>query len=281
MHQYVTEFENQYLLLRQKFKQQKKQIRKLNFIQHVYSESVNIWLLRIMTKKLWICNKVINFDGRSMLNNLYDSFTIDEDCLEVLTLQSDITLKNEKFLLLQNKNHGRGIKYNIKTLQLVDQRLENVNNIFEKICTNQLLIESLNLHNSLVNLIIADMYLPQKSQTRSILILSKILNAIIQKKYYCHLQRVHLLFFYTISDNDNLDWFFNILKENIHVFQDSFTEFNVCFRVDQLYHVLELHLKSDQAFLDEMQQKIYKDSGHQSENERKMNRKKYDLWNAV
>ena len=251
---HMHEFENKYLKFDKKLKQEKKKIKTLDCIKHIDRSCVsgNTWLSNpryIYSKHVWLDGINVDLKKNNYLTNEYNPH------VKMITLRGrmqffvndDESISND---IISHKNRG----LQIQTLRLLNQSVSFDSNSFE-VCNKQNVIEAFGLDKNLKNLTIEfNMLYETKCQSYSS-IYDKVIKNIFEKKFYYKLENVNILF--KISDADNLDWIFTLLKKNCKILKYQFKQLNIglckiCEQLDnilQLYYILQWNSKIDERVL--------------------------------
>ena len=149
---------------------------------------------------------------------------------------------------------------------------------------NQMLIESLNLHNSVKNLTI-DFCLEYKVYRDKVERWEKCISNVLTKKYYFNLENVNILFYSEYVSPDSLqpiDWIFGILKKHSNILKYQFKQLNIGIKTakttDESFrrvniNILQWNSNIDNKFLDDYQERF--DQLHQSTLELKTKSEQY------
>ena len=247
---YMNKFEQEYLQWKKKLEKQGLKIKSLKCIKHCrrslarseiaitnprYIDSKHVWLKGIkvdltndkfLTKQSNPGMKILTIDYSSKfvsndVSNTYDSILID-----------------------------RGLK--IETLRILSCC---------KFCNDKVVIDSLNLQNSLKNLTIV-LY---PSRIFHHVNQEKAIENILQKNYYYNLENVNIILENTGGHDDTkIDWFFKLFKDNHKILKYQFKQLNIAIEriVDYdhekyLYFVLEWNNTMDDKHVDQVKKQFY------------------------
>ena len=237
---YMNKFEEKYLECEKKWKQRGLKIKSLesvkfpadrSFTRIHYIHSKHVWLhclkLDLTKKKLLTseCNpgmKILSVEGpmRFIINN--DSIIRD-----------------------------RGLK--IKTMRLLHQWKFMPYDIFNR----KIVIESLDLHNSLNNLT-AEFFISGSVSGYYDCHLKACEN-IFTKKYYYNLKNVNIILH--IQDEQSMDWFFKLLKDNQKILKYQFKQLHIAilkktFSKKRVYFVFEWNKNMNDKILKQLENRF-------------------------
>ena len=238
--QYINKFEQEYLNIQRKFKQQQQQMRVLRMVKHDSLHARFDGPIRILAEGLQICSLTIDLN-KNWLSSHYNPY------LRKLTCKYDIRFTNVNIKI--NTSDKENMYMNIETLRLINFDQDSSYDI----CNNKILIEILNFEKSLKNLILhihlTDMTNQQLNQCKNVI------ESILKKENLYTLQNVVILLH--ISRND-LDLIFKMLKTNIQLLKHQFKQLIVGLRWrihdldDWHYIVLEWNQQIDNKYLDQL-----------------------------
>ena len=250
----MNRFETEYLELQKKLKLKSQQIKRLRLLKHNSNcDYLTIYGPRyIESQQIFIGQ--IELDCRSPI-----AMNLRGNCcpgVELLTFSNDAIFKH-----IDKIEYNDSRKYHkIKTLCLSKFSCFSQSDI----CTNYQLIESLNLQNSLKNLMINIIIWDGDIHAKDDIDRWKMaINYILQKKYFYNLENVNLLFETNNSDGLSLNMLFTILTENTKELKYQFKQFNVGIRIlnntypIETYHVWKWNKDINDKYLDEKQEDIY------------------------
>ena len=206
----INQFTNQYQHLRNTHILNQTKIRKLKCIKqhsryrndsHDFHSNKGIPLRDIDTDHMLFENMKVDLNQNLNFN------------VKVLTFVSNV-------VFLNNTDNSNGDNsYNIQTLRLMNFVPESSGDI----CNNQFVIESLNLQQSLSNLIV-DIDFNKYRSKLMIDLWRAIIESIINKDHFQNVQNVNLLLG---LDSDGIKWMFNLLKDNYQWIQYQFKQLTV------------------------------------------------------
>ena len=146
----------------------------------------------------------------------------------------------------------------IKTLRFIGLDSKSNTDTLE----NSQVIESLNFHNSVKNLIL-NFTLCQKANCDH---WTKIISNLLTKKYYFNLNNLNILLRISSArfNTELINWIFEILKQNQQLLKHQFNQLNIGFRIadpflDETFYVLKWNPKIDDKVLNHLQQQCNQD----------------------
>ena len=253
--QYINKFETEYQNIQHKLEKQGKQMRQLTRAKHSGlgdhkgSQPVlymSVQHLRLHTNLL--CNlRGIRIDlNKNWLSRHYSPSLQKLSC--DYNIKFDKELKdvghNQENLKKSTLDLDKQENMNIETL-----RLRNFNAFSScDICNDKIVIESLNLQNSLKDLMLTIRLTNMNNRTLNQW--QNAIESIVKKEYFYNLEKVIILL--TIARND-IDWIFTMLKANISLLKYQFKKFTIGLDIYSHYHVLEWNKEIDETYLNQLQ----------------------------
>ena len=263
---YITQIEQRYLKYQRKLDKHGKKIKGLKCIKYNnhnnswYSSSGNPRFLH--SKHVWLQATYID---------LKELLFLTDQCnpqLKMVTFKNGVAFNEISGNSNDDSIHEKARGLNIETIRIfIDLDDFNTGACNSDIFNNQVIIETLNLHNSLKNLTfgITGNYYSLKRESQSVAIAN-----IFSKKYYYNLERVNIILSIDgtseIKICDVLDWFFELLIENEKILTNQFKQLNigVCaecnissggnFKEIDIYYNFEWNNKIDNKRLDQIKQ---------------------------
>ena len=248
----ITQFDKQYLNFKKELSKHGKQIRKLTAVEHT-NKYVNIPIKgprHLETRHLLFIRAMDRLPNPDILS------TID-----VLTLQ-------DSFNIHELKTKPPDGQIQIKTLRLINYSWF----LYSYICITKDLIESLNLHQSLINLTI------ELNTQTDLNRLSNCIANILTKEHYHHLENVNLLLSLH-ADYKSYQYvrlIFQMLRKYCAVLKHQFKQFNVAVKKSLQYYAFEWNEKIDDKFLNAKESEIQIETNESTTNHE--NKLKYDQW---
>ena len=223
----MEKFENSYLDLKSKLGEQGKKVNKLKLVEHCGGKSDESIMIKgpsfVETDHLSI--SYIDEAKSVPIVNLFAG-------IRILTLKHNFNIRK-----LNNCHSNLNCKYFVETLRLIDFL-----NYSSTICTDQKVIESLNMQSSLKNLTI-------NVRLRDYWI--SVIEKIIVKMYYYNLENVNILLEADYNVGlESIGAFFAMLRKHIELLQHQFKQLAIGFAVKpdrqdntKKYYVFQWHEK--------------------------------------
>ena len=223
---YMNEFETKYLNFKNKLNEKGKDIRQLKSLKH---DNDSCCVDEVINGPRFIESQhVCIFCSTIDCNDLMNTSTKCYPRLKTITFEADIKFNN-----VDNINSDTNAIVNQSQLlqypEIETMRLLNCWSSVD-ICNNETLIESLNLHKSLKNLML-------EMDTTQMAISNirddfkqwmKAIGHILEKQYYHNLENVNILLdTYTGEEFEFIDDFFKVLKQNQQLLKHQFRQFNI------------------------------------------------------
>ena len=216
LNNFMNNFEQKYLQYKNKLKQQGLAIRSLQCVKHIQSTPIGASAASIVnpryinSRHVWMKQMKVDLRNDKFLTN---------ECnpgMNMISIESWINFVYDSNININIGNAcTRGL--NIKTMRLLSYETFYSCDI----CKNKVVIELLNLQNSLQNLTIEFVQRNMGAHDHPEIALINVL----QKKHYYNLENVNIMF-----DNRNytpdIDWLFKLLKENQKTLQNQFKQLN-------------------------------------------------------
>ena len=253
----MNKFEQEYLQCKKKWEKQGLKTKSLECIKHKQLKGLPISaasaIANIDSKHVWLNGIKIDLrNDKFFTNKCHPEMKI----LTVEKMIGFITNENDESI-------DRGLK--IETMRLVSFRNSNAYGAQAcyDICNKKLVIESLNLHNSLKNL--TSEFIIHNSLTIVFDDCKKALENILQKKYYYKLENVNIILqlqYNLYNCNESIGWFFKLLKDNHKILKYQFKQLNIAvkdafgYRSSRLYFILEWNNKIDDKSLEQDQERF-------------------------
>ena len=247
--EYMNDFEDQYLQCQKKWQQQGSlKIKSLQCVKHrrynnsrYRSQDKTINPRYIDAKHVWMVDMIVELTDDSFLTN---------ECnpgMKILTIENGINFILDISPTCKSvDNINRGLE--IETMRLLS--FHRHKHCYD-ICSKTVVIESLNLHNSLKNLTIECKIDAVKICDHQ----QKALENILQKTHYYNLTNVNIIL--ELKRNIRIDWFFKLLKDNQKILQQQFQQLNIAIVKNlynyrqKLHYVLEWDYKIDDKRLNQ------------------------------
>ena len=253
---YMNKFEEKYLQFKKNLEKKGLKIKSLQCIKHIYLHISRISPTMnpryIDSKHVWINQVEVDLADNKILTNKCNPG------MKIVTFDSWIDFVSHSNSYRNVASINRGLT--IETMRILSHYCGWAN---VDICNNKVVIESLNLHNSLKNLTIEFMtsisydYESYEHQ-------QKALNNVILKTYYYNLENVNILVEMAMMDNVTVDWFFTLLKKNHKVLKHQFKQLkiaivkniNIQLTKHKLYFVLEWNSGTDDKKLNQAKKQV-------------------------
>ena len=246
LQQYVDKFEKEYSNIQQKLEQQGKQMRQLKVVEQHGFNAVFEGPSYILAEHLDLHFITIDLD-KNWLSPQHHPY------MRKLTCRYDIEFEN--IYVKQESNLDKRNNINIETLRLMNFDEDSSCDI----CNNKVVIESLNLQNSLKNLMLyidfGSMRDENLTQWENVIEIS-----IIKKEYFYKLENVIIVL--EIA-HYHTDWIWKMLKKNVQLLKYQFKQFIIGWNVhDRHYNVLEWNKQIDTKYLGQLKA-LYKQNNEQ------------------
>ena len=262
--QYIDKFETRYLEMKEKLAKHGKQMRKLKVVVHhnfFYSEVEGPFYI--------LAEHLVLVETRIDLNKNCNWLSQDYNpCLRKLTwdnIQFDNINININDKQRNDLNKRKNI--NIETLRLnYSAECSYSHNIL-----NNVAIESLNLQNSLKNLML---YIEHDHD--SLTQWQNAIESIIKKEDFYKLENVIILL---RTENDNITWILEMLTKNVQLLKYQFKKFIIGWNIEDVHcHVLEWNKEIDKKYLHQLKEKLKSTSWYNQDIQKQMEQK-YSEWN--
>ena len=240
---YMNKFEQEYLQYQKRLERQGLKIRSLKCVKHtqqlIFDTPATINPCYIHAKHVCLSGMKVDLTDDKFLTN---------ECnpgMKILSIDGGI-----EFI---TNNDGKSINLNInRGLEIETMRLVSLYTRFGcPICNKKVVIDSLNLQNSLKNLTIEFGICFDKKFNTEI----QTFENVFKKKYCYNLKNVNIII--PIDKNKSIDWFFQLLKENQAILKHQFKQLNIAIvkwdenENEALYFVLEWNNKMNDKSLNQ------------------------------
>ena len=215
-------FDEKYLCLKEEFKQQGKNIKKLKYA--FYANPCDVWPKQIESVHASIQYPSINW---------FVCRDISLSCIRVLTCQRDTYFLRDIIEIRKNQQWNIRSNCNIETLRLIDFNVKSE----PYICSHENLITFLNLQQNLFNFTL-DLDLDESVGYFNTWM--EAIGQILCKEYYHHLKNINLLLHFGNHINCcNIKSFFKILKRNRKMLKHQFKQLNIAVsrKYDNHHHI--------------------------------------------
>ena len=246
---YIKKFEKLYLECEDNLIKQGKELKVLKCVQHIldcnYYRFEFLLMRCIKSNHLWLLNMGINLSNLHVISiNIpyLRMVTLENNsCLQITSIRNyngsnpriSTNLNNDdnKNNNNNNTNYNSNIPIAIETIRLINCSHHDK----YKFLSNEKMIESLNLHNSLKNLTMHMCFNVEYQRLKQGF--SRCITNILTKKYFFNLVNVNILFDFRggmINEstvNEFVDWIFDIFKKNEKILIHQFGQLNIGYRV--------------------------------------------------
>ena len=241
----IDEFERQYFILKERYIQENKRIKKLKHVEHKGSVS----------------NRITGPCGIETEHLVVETYPIG-DIAEVADIFCNCKMKiftcKRDFRVDVSKWNAINCNYNIETLRLINFCQWS----HTSICINDSLIEKLNLHKSMINLTVQiSMRLGNTAWLDTI-------EKMLLKQHFHNLKNVNVLI---EMKKKNICKLFDMLKKNVNILKHQFNKLNfgldvVC-ETKNFKHTFEWNADIDAKFLDTKQKELLDHEANQEIND--------------
>ena len=231
---YINTFETEYLQFQCKLEEQGKEIRKL-------TRAVHSRLSAAFEGPSYMSVEHLHIDSLTTIIDLNKNWLSPHFVpnLQKLTCDYNIRFKNKNVRLSENKENTKNI--NIETLRL---RYFN-DHSSDDICNDNIVIEALNLQNSLKNFMLKMRI--NRTDNQSLNKWQNVIESIVKKEHFYKLENFIILL---NVEKKHIDWVFKMLKKNVQLLKYQFKQFIIGLHVaDSHYHVLEWNTQIDKKYL--------------------------------
>ena len=230
-------------------------IKSLECIKHWQNNNATFYPMAnprcVYSKHVWMCHAEVDLTDDKFLTN---------ECnpgMQILTIEKKIicVTANDDESVNDTNITNRGLQ--IKTMRIL--RHWSWRNL--DICNEKIVIDSLNLHNSLKNLTIECVTLQPDNYGHQ----QKALTNILEKEYYYNLENVNII----IEINQDMDvfmtWFFQLLEKNVKNLKYQFKQLNIAtlkkveyptYLAKESYFVLEWNDAMDNKRLNQVKKQL-------------------------
>ena len=254
----INTFENEYSKLKEKYIQESKRIKKLKQLEHDGALSMRITgPCGIETEHLIVQTHSYH-DVRVELEDIFKNSKV-----KILTCYHDFNADISKLAIdniKKNCNSNYNYNYNIDTLRLINFSAGSQTSI----CVNDNMIQTLNLHKSLINLTI-NLILPFHDKKWI-----KTIEKILLKQHYHNLKNVNVLM---QIHGKNIKQLFDMLKKNVAILRHQFEKLNFGLKIQipcqagkYFTHTFQWNSGIDAKYLDAKQEKLSNDQTYQEVN---------------
>ena len=243
---HINDFETQYLEYEKNLQQRGKNIKPLQCVKHKEG-SARIKPRYIHANHVWLKEVVIDLTSEQFFT---DKCNPD---MKMLTIENYVDFVTDTDRESVNKSNVTNRGLQIETMRLLQTAKSRryTSKRSHKLCNKKVVIDLLNLQNSLTNLTVEFDVVPKDNHHET---QQQAIENVLQKEFFYRLENVNIL--YQIRHDESVDWFFDVLKRHCNVLKYRFKQLNVglCKDVDdeeKLYYTLEWNTKIDERILDQ------------------------------